>query len=451
MRSPTRRRFWVVGASGGVRLAPLGSPGTTTQINSAAPTNLAWRASATASCACRRAALRRACMRSDRACRRQVADPALLAASPSPYGFVALDRDPGVPGVDSLYVADDSASGGIVKFSFDGTTWTARGSFRPDGSGVRGLTGAITPSGVTLYATTSTAANQLVMVSDSASFDAPIAAASTTLETAAANTVFRGVAFAPSGGDGENVAPTISTQPQDTTIVSGATATLTVAASGTGPLSYQWYTGVAGDTSTPVGSDAASFTTPPLTTTTSYWVRVTGPGGVVDSRAATVTVGAAPPACSTAVVTVGSVQGTGDISPVAGQTVSVRGTVVADYEGPQPALRGFYLQDEGDGDAATSDGIFVFDNGANLVANGDVVQVAGPVSEFQGQTQLTASAAGVQSCDQQATVTPAMSPCPGRGHRSRTVRGDARPPAPDGLRHRALPARPFRARDRVVG
>ena len=73
--------------------------------------------------------------------------------------------------------------------------------------------------------------------------------------TAATNTVFRGIAFAPSGGGGGgDVAPTIGTQPQDSTIVSGATATLTVAAAGTGPLSYQWYQGVAGDTSIPVGS-----------------------------------------------------------------------------------------------------------------------------------------------------------------------------------------------------
>ena len=367
---------------------------------------------------------------------------------------MALDRDPGVPGVDSLYVADDSASGGIVKFSFDGTTWAARGSFRPDDAAVRGLTGAVTASGVTLYATTSTptASNQLVVVSESAGFDAPIAATSTPLATAAPNTVFRGIAFAPSGGGGENVAPTIGTQPQDTTIVSGATATLTVAAAGTGPLSYQWYTGVAGDTSNPVGTGASSFTTPALTTTTSYWVRVTGPGGDVDSRTATVTVGAAAARLLDRRGHVGSVQGTGDISPVAGQTMSVRGTVVADYEGPQPALRGFYLQDAGDGDAATSDGIFVFDNGANLVANGDVVQVTGPVSEFQGQTQLTASAAGVQSCDQQATVTPTDVTLARRlGHRSRAVRGDARPPAPDGLRHRALPARPLRPRDRLIG
>ncbi len=184
------------------------------------------------------------------------------------------------------------------------------------------------------------------------------------------------------------------------------TATLTVGATGTGPLTYQWYTGVSGDTSTPVGTNAPSFTTPALTANTSYWVRVTGPGGTIDSRTAVVTVGPPTLPCTSDVVSVGSVQGTGDISPAAGQTRSVRGTVVADYEGPQPALRGFYLQDSGDGDPATSDGIFVFDNGADLVANGDVVQVTGPVSEFQGQTQLTASAAGVQSCDQQATVSP---------------------------------------------
>ena len=41
---------------------------------------------------------------------------------------------------------------------------------------------------------------------------------------------------------------------------------------------------------------------------------------------------------------------------------TTRGVVVGDYEGPSPALRGFFLQDpKGDGDPATSDGIFVFE------------------------------------------------------------------------------------------
>src|SRR4051812_27242420 len=87
--------------------------------------------------------------------------------------------------------------------------------------------------------------------------------------------------------------------------------------------------------------------------------------------------------------------------------MSVRGAGVADYEGPQPPPRGFYLQDAGDGDGAPSDGVFVFDNGANADSNGDVLQVTSPVPGFQGQTQLTANAAGVQPCGQQATVTPA--------------------------------------------
>ena len=88
-------------------------------------------------------------------------------------------------------------------------------------------------------------------------------------------------------------APTITTQPQDATIFSGQTATLTVVASGSS-LSYQWYQGTSGDTSTPVGTDSDSFTTPSLTADTSYWVRVSNPGGNVDSDTATITVQGAP-------------------------------------------------------------------------------------------------------------------------------------------------------------
>ena len=84
---------------------------------------------------------RRACTPSGRACR-PPADKSRRCSPtlPSPYGIVALDRDPDVPGIDTLYVADDSGSpgGGILKFSFDGTAWTARGSFRPSASAVRG-------------------------------------------------------------------------------------------------------------------------------------------------------------------------------------------------------------------------------------------------------------------------------------------------------------------------
>ena len=84
--------------------------------------------------------------------------------------------------------------------------------------------------------------------------------------------------------------PGITSHPQSTTINSGATANLSVSANGTG-LTYQWYRGNSGNTSNPInGATSSSFTTPALTQTTSYWVRVTNAGGSVDSNTATVSV-----------------------------------------------------------------------------------------------------------------------------------------------------------------
>ncbi len=84
--------------------------------------------------------------------------------------------------------------------------------------------------------------------------------------------------------------PVITSQPASQTIAVGQTATLTVVASGPAPLSYQWYQGVSGATSMPVGTNASAFTTPALSSTAIYWVRITNPYGSVDSAAATITV-----------------------------------------------------------------------------------------------------------------------------------------------------------------
>ena len=86
--------------------------------------------------------------------------------------------------------------------------------------------------------------------------------------------------------------PTITTQPQSRMIASGQTAALSVAATGTGPLTYQWYQGATGITTSPIAlATASSYTTPPLTSTAFYWVRVTNAGGPVDSATATITIG----------------------------------------------------------------------------------------------------------------------------------------------------------------
>jgi hypothetical protein len=61
-------------------------------------------------------------------------------------------------------------------------------------------------------------------------------------------------------------------------------------ATGAGPLSYQWYRGMAGDTSNPVtGATTSTLVTSPIAVTTRFWVRVTNSTSSVDSAAATVT------------------------------------------------------------------------------------------------------------------------------------------------------------------
>jgi predicted extracellular nuclease len=91
------------------------------------------------------------------------------------------------------------------------------------------------------------------------------------------------------------------------------------------------------------------------------------------------------------------IQGSGATAAVTGSTTT-RGVVVGDYEAG--GLDGFYLQDlGGDGDAATSDAVFVFSPGRNDVNVGDVVWVAGTAGEFQGQTQVSRfSGVPVVSC-----------------------------------------------------
>lgn len=94
-------------------------------------------------------------------------------------------------------------------------------------------------------------------------------------------------------------APAITANPQSVTISSGGTATLRVTASGTSPT-FQWYIGTSGVTSNPVsGAVSATYTTPALTSTRTYWVRASNAAGNDNSAAATVTVTPPPPTTTT--------------------------------------------------------------------------------------------------------------------------------------------------------
>ncbi|MFO0555753.1 MAG: hypothetical protein U0271_45675 [Polyangiaceae bacterium] len=116
------------------------------------------------------------------------------ALGPSVYGFVILDIDNnGV--VDTLYFADDrtAATGGIYKYtSTDGVTWAAGTPAVTNvgaTNGARGLAGVFFGGSVTLFATTTS--NTIVSAVD------PLTGAAmtkTTLNTAATNTAYRGIA-----------------------------------------------------------------------------------------------------------------------------------------------------------------------------------------------------------------------------------------------------------------
>ena len=89
------------------------------------------------------------------------------------------------------------------------------------------------------------------------------------------------------------VAPAITTQPTSQTVTAGQTATFTVVAAGTAPLSYQWQKNGANI----AGASSASYTTPGTSAPNSgstFDVVVSNTVGTVTSAAATLTVNPAP-------------------------------------------------------------------------------------------------------------------------------------------------------------
>ncbi|MFC9917077.1 ExeM/NucH family extracellular endonuclease [Agromyces binzhouensis] len=191
---------------------------------------------------------------------------------------------------------------------------------------------------------------------------------------------------------------------------------------GSGDLAY-------GDTVLTVGYDGLSFAPggasriPDGTDTgsTNDWVRndfdragIPGfPGTLIDGEAAntpgarnslSVVVVPLPPAdCNAATVTIGSVQGAGDASPVVGSSVEIEGVVVGDFQ--DGGFDGYYLQDAGDADPATSDGIFVYVQNGLDVAEGDLVHITGTVSEYFGMTEITAASNSI--CESGLALPPA--------------------------------------------
>lgn len=107
--------------------------------------------------------------------------------------------------------------------------------------------------------------------------------------------------------------------------------------------------------------------------------------------------------CGAAKDSIPAIQGA-DVSAAQTGLRVVEGIVVGDFQAANK-LNGFYIQQTpGDGNAATSDGIFIADPATLLnVSVGDKVRVAGIVGEVNGQTQIAAES--IAACGT-GTITP---------------------------------------------
>src|SRR5204863_3505769 len=97
----------------------------------------------------------------------------------NPNEFFFADLNAGVPGLDTLYVADDG--GTIQKYSLVSGSWTANGSV--SAASVRGLTASVSGTTVTLYGTTgasgSTGGGTIYKFTDSTGYNVSISGTAT--------------------------------------------------------------------------------------------------------------------------------------------------------------------------------------------------------------------------------------------------------------------------------
>ncbi len=108
-------------------------------------------------------------------------------------------------------------------------------------------------------------------------------------------------------------------------------------------------------------------------------------------------------ACGDPFTPIYEIQGTGDISPLANTNITTEGVVVGDFQ--TGGKNGYYIQDlVGDGNDATSDGVFVY-NTATAVNPGDRVRVSGKAVEYYNLTEIS-PVTQVIICSTGNSVTP---------------------------------------------
>ena len=160
--------------------------------------------------------------------------------------------------------------------------------------------------------------------------------------------------------------------------------------------------GITLDAITPATGDGtsatASITVAASVAAGNYSVPVLFNNNEAQNATCSVAITVQPPA---AVTRIYDIQGDVSSSPLADQSVTTEGIVSAVF----PNLSGYYLQDEsGDGNVATSDGIFVYAPG-NTAVVGQKLRLTATVAEYNTVTELT-GLSKVQELGNGFTVTP---------------------------------------------
>lgn len=250
----------------------------------------------------------------------------------SAYGF-AMDAS-----ATTLYVADDRAfsattaqAGGIQKYTWNGSAWTFQYTLQCGNAstiGARGLAVDFSGTNPVIYASTAeSAANRLITITDAG---AASGSSATLLATAAANTIFRGVALSPESC----IAPSIGTVSAGSAICADQSLSLNVSTSaGTAPFTYTW-TGAGS-----IGSANTSSTSVTNATASNYTITVGNACGTA-TAAVTATVNALPAittnsaticAGSTAILNAGGANTYTWSTTETTQTISVNPTSTAVY------------------------------------------------------------------------------------------------------------------------
>jgi hypothetical protein len=198
--------FWVTGAAGGERFATLGATTSTqlstTVVNLRQTGIFGGQLFVTTSSG---SAVRLGTVGSGlpTTAGQTITNLPAFETSGSPYAFFFADLD-GTPGLDTVYVVDDTASapGGLSKYSLVAGSWIGNGTVGTPADSYRGVTGVVSGSTVTLFTTRkggsgATGGGEFAMIVDSSGYNQAIAGTPSLLAMAATNTAFRGVALAP--------------------------------------------------------------------------------------------------------------------------------------------------------------------------------------------------------------------------------------------------------------